>query len=165
MATGDQSDVARDSGSANPSDWKPNWELYNRHVEQAWTDQQSGSDEFDKNLLTLSSGALGLSLAFIKDVVPLKGADFLCELYLSWLSFVACIVVTLFSYALSVQCQKAHTSYLYKYYIEGKEEYLNRKSVWSTSVTICAILGALFFLVGLAATMIFVIGNVSRIQR
>ena len=167
MVTGDkhETESALKDGSKGPGSWEPKWDIYNLHLQQAWTDQQSSSDEFDKNLLTFSSGALGVSLAFIKDIVPLKDAWFLCELYLSWLSFVACIVVTLFSYALSIQCQKTHTSHLYKYYIEGKPEYLNKRSVWTFGVTLCAVLGAIFFLAGLASTVIFVIGNVSRLQR
>jgi len=49
--------------------WPPQWDLYNKHAGQAWTDQQTSSDDFDKNLLTLSSVLLGFSLAFIKDIV------------------------------------------------------------------------------------------------
>ena len=45
-------------------------ELYAKHIAQTWSDQQASSDSFDNNLLTFSSAALGLSLAFIKDVVP-----------------------------------------------------------------------------------------------
>ena len=45
-------------------------ELYDVHRDKAWEDIKSGNENFDKYMLTFSSGALGLSLAFIKDVVP-----------------------------------------------------------------------------------------------
>ena len=49
---------------------------------------QSGSDNYDQSLLTLSSGALALSLAFIKDVVALKDAHHVWMLFASWFAFV-----------------------------------------------------------------------------
>ena len=36
-------------------------QVYFEHLKQAWADIQSGSDHYDKNILTLSSGGLGLS--------------------------------------------------------------------------------------------------------
>jgi len=46
------------------------WELYKAHLQQAWGSIDSSTDSFDQALLAVSSGALGLSLAFIKDIVP-----------------------------------------------------------------------------------------------
>lgn len=142
--------------------WTQQWDLYNQHVQQAWIDQQTSSDEFDKALLTFSSGALALSLAFIKDIVPLKAATVMCALYISWFAFSACIIATIFSFPCSIQAQKAHASYLYKYYIEGRREYLNKRSDWSTAVTICAALGSVFFVTGLVSTIIFAVVNIAR---
>lgn len=142
----------------------PYWELYNQHAQQAWTDQQASSDEFDKALLTFSSGALVLSLAFIKDIVPLKEAVSLHLLYSSWGLFLACIVVTVLSFALSIEAQKVHVTYLYRYYIERKDEYGNKRSTWSKLVTLCAYLGGTFFLAGLATTVLFAYLNISGIK-
>ncbi len=137
-------------------------ELYDTHANQARIDQQSSSDEFDKSLLTFSSGALGLSLAFIKDVVPLEKAEHLNWLYFSWISFAFCIVATIASFPLGIQAQKIHLEYLYKYYIQQQNEFLNKKSRWSKAVTCCAIVGSICFLAGLLGTMIFVYENVSK---
>lgn len=145
--------------------WTPQWDLYHKHAAQAWTDQQASSDDFDKNLLTLSSGALGVSLAFIKDIVPLKDAVMVCWLYVSWATFAACIIATIFSFPLSIQAQKVHVEYLYRYYIEGKQEFLNRESGWSKAVTVCAAVGAIFFTAGLVATLVFAFVNVSRVHK
>jgi hypothetical protein len=48
--------------------------LYDEHRKQTWQDIQSSTDNFDKNLLTVSSAALGFSLAFIKDFTHLPTA-------------------------------------------------------------------------------------------
>jgi hypothetical protein len=151
----------REASESEERSRKRREELYDTHSSQARADQQASSDEFDKSLLTFSSGALGLSLAFIKDIVPLNQAGWLPWLYFSWVSFAACIAVTIASFQFGIQAQKNHLDFLYKYYIECKSEFLNKKSAWSRLVTVCAVAGALFFLAGLVGTMIFVCENVS----
>jgi len=136
--------------------------LHDKHVSQAWADQQASSDEFDKSLLTFSSSALGLSLAFIKDVVPLDKAGWLPYLLLSWVSFAGCIIVTIASFQFSIQAQKAHIKYLHKYYLENRPEFYNKKSAWSIAVTVCAIVGSILFLAGLVATIVFAWENISK---
>src|SRR5258708_35443126 len=76
--------------------------LYDEHRRQTWQDIQSSTDNFDKNLLAVSSAALGFSLAFIKDFAHLPTAAWRPLLYTSWLCFAACILITMFSFRLSV---------------------------------------------------------------
>lgn len=135
-------------------------EEFNRHREQAWQDRQSSSDAFDKNLLTFSSGALGLSLAFIKDVVPLDNATHLVALYASWICFASCIVVTVASYPMSVAAINKHLIHLEEYYVKGNEKFLNPRNIWSKFVTLCTIIGGLFFLGGVITTVIFIANNI-----
>lgn len=65
----------------------------------------SDQAEYDKQLLTLSSGFLAVSLAFIKDVVPLRGAHLLDLLYLSFGLLAACVCLVLFSFQFSIAGQ------------------------------------------------------------
>lgn len=65
-------------------------------------DQQA---EYDKQLLTLSSGLLGVSLVFIKDVVPLDHASYIALLYGSWVSFFLCVLLVLLSFQVSIYGQ------------------------------------------------------------
>lgn len=102
--------------------------LYDEHRKQATEDIQSSTDDFDKNLLTVSSAALGFSLAFIKDIVHMQSAVWHRVLYASWICFAACIVITVFSFRLSVMANNEHLHYLHKYYIEKNGEYLNKRS-------------------------------------
>ena len=61
----------------------------------------SNSHILDKAILSLSSAGLGVSLAFIKNVVPLDKATNLYILYLSWGTFVGAIAGTLVSFLAS----------------------------------------------------------------
>lgn len=63
----------------------------------------SNSQILDKALLSLSSAGLGVSLAFIKNVVSLDKATNLCFLHWSWAAFVGTIIFTLVSFVMS-QC-------------------------------------------------------------
>jgi len=58
--------------------------------------------EYDKQLLALSAGFLGVSLAFVKDVVPLKDAVYLWEFYaaLGLLFACVCFVLGTFQYGI-----------------------------------------------------------------
>jgi hypothetical protein len=91
--------------------------LYDEHRKQAIEDIQTSTDDFDKNLLAVSSGALGFSLAFIKDIVHMQSAVWPRMLYASWICFAACIVITVFSFRLSIVANRAHLDYLFEYYV------------------------------------------------
>jgi hypothetical protein len=154
--------LASDKAGKLKEPWVPQAEEFSKHREQAWRDRQSSSDEFDKNLLTFSSGALGLSLAFIKDIVPLKNASNMWLLYCSWFALVLCIMATIFSYPLSMKALDKHLIHLEDYYIRGKLRSLNPQNRWSDSVTAARITGGLFFLAGVIATVIFVFLNINK---
>ena len=140
-------------------------DLYTTHAKQAWDDIQSSTDNFDRSLLTLSSGALGLSLAFIKDIVPFNCAVWPRALYASWISFAACIVMTVFSFRLSIAAQNKHLEYLAKYYLETKQEYFNKKSAYSKGLSVFTWLASVFFLVGVTCTVLFCLKNVGGIPK
>jgi hypothetical protein len=135
---------------------------YDAHLKQAWEDIQTSSDDFDKNLLAVSSGALGVSLAFIKDIVPLDRAVWLSALYASWICFALCLVITIFSFRFAIAAQRKFIVFLREYYIDRKEEALNKKSWYSKAVTCCTYSASLAFLVGLVCTLAFCCVNVKR---
>jgi hypothetical protein len=58
-------------------------ELHDEYRRKVWDDTKSGTENFDKYMLTFSSGALGLSLGFIKDVVPIGKAIWIFSLVMS----------------------------------------------------------------------------------
>ena len=150
--------------AAPARDYTPSKEakdLYEKHAVQSWTDQQASSDAFDNNLLTFSSAALGLSLAFIKDIVPSGAVEWLGTLYASWIGFALCIVVTILSFQVAVQAQKAHQEKLRRYYLEGQEDVLRSKSVWEKAIPWLALSGAICFFMAIALTLTFAIHNMN----
>jgi len=134
-------------------------DLYDEHRRQAWQDIQSSTDSFDKNLLAVSTAALGFSVAFIKDIVHLPAAAWHFVLYASWLSFVACIVITVFSFRLSVAALNRHLEYLQHYYDKQDETYLSKKSAAGIVLNAFTWIAATFFLAGIICTVVFCMRN------
>jgi len=146
------------------SDPETKWgDWYWKQVERVQEDISSGTDSFDKGMLTLSSGALGVSLAVIKDIVPLGQAVWVCLLLLSWIAFALCIVATVISFPCSIAAQKRHRDLLDRMY-ETKNRDLGKKesSGWKTAVSFCAHSALVLFLLGLFCTIIFVVVNVGK---
>jgi hypothetical protein len=137
-------------------------ELYDLHRDKVWEDIKSGTESFDKYMLTFSSGALALSLAFIKDVVPLGRAVWITSLIGSWIAFVLCILVTLMSFQFSIKALESTIPALNEYYLQRKEDAFNRhlQSFWSRAVGWCTLGQAISFALGVIFTMMFVIVNV-----
>jgi hypothetical protein len=141
-------------------DWD---EWYWKQVEPVKRDVDSGADSFDKSMLTLSSGALGVSLVFIKDIVPLGHAVWVCLLLISWVAFALCIVVTVVSFLLSIAALKHHRDLLDEMYrTKNYELEKNQTSGWNTAVWMSTRLALALFLLGLVLTMVFVIKNVGN---
>jgi hypothetical protein len=61
--------------------------LYSETRKDLLNRQLSNAENFDKAILSLSTAGLGFSLAFIKGIVPIRGATYLFLLYFSWWMF------------------------------------------------------------------------------
>jgi Flp pilus assembly protein TadB len=137
-------------------------ELHDTLAAQARADQQASSDSYDNQTLTFASALLGFSLAFIKDIVPPNTAVWVPSLYVSWILLAVCILSVIVSFRFGIEAQKKHQVFLHAYYIQKNEEYLNKKSGWSTAISWCSYIGALTFLGGLVLTVSFAIRNISN---
>lgn len=143
--------------------WDKKWDKwYWTQRAETKKDLDSGSDSLDKSMLTLSSGTLGVSLAFIKDIVPLGQAIWIPLLKASWIVLAACILTTVFSFQFSINALKERLSLLDEIYrTKNHELEKNQSSGWNTAVVACTYTAQFLFVVGLACTIIFVITNVS----
>ena len=120
----------------------------------------SNSEKYDNAILTLSTGFLAISLAFIKDIVPSDKSQYEVLLIISWCVFGASIVSTLVSFVLSQLAIKRQLEYAEKYYLEEKDEYLekkNRPALWTEFVNYAS---GILFITGIAATICFVSLNI-----
>lgn len=136
-------------------------ELYDGFKEGVQDDIRSGTENFDKNLLALSSGALGVSLAFIKDIVPLGQAHLIPLLVISWITFALCILVTLASFQVSIKALECSLPFAERYYLKNERDALDkhRDTFWCRGVDWCTGTAGVLFIIGLVCTIVFVCVN------
>lgn len=84
---------------------KTEYEFYREERKDLISAELEQASSFDKYILTLAAGTFGLSLLFIKDIVPYPEARTIWLLVTAWASFGASILSTLISF---LQSQKAY---------------------------------------------------------
>ncbi len=119
----------------------------------------SNSEKYDNAILTLSTGILAISLAFIKDIVPLNKASLIILLITSWCLFGLTIVSTLVSFIVSQFAIKRQLEYAEKYYLDKKDEYLTKKNRLARYTEYANYTSGVFFMIGIITTIIFVSVN------
>lgn len=133
-------------------------ELFKREV--------SNAEAYDKAVLLYSTGALGLSLTFIKDIVPPGQATCLWVLYLSWLSFLAAMVIMLASYLIGQKAIRCQRDLAYEVYCEGKTERAKPEhNPWSKRTDHLNVGSGACFVLGAALMTWFVASNVALRER
>jgi hypothetical protein len=117
--------------------------------------EQKAQEDFDKTVITLSGGALGVSFAFIDNIVgdrPLINAAFL--LY-SWWSWALSVGFVLTSYFLSIRALRVALRQAYAGSI-----YVQRPGRgYAIATDICNGLGGALFFVGVVLISVFVRRN------
>lgn len=124
--------------------------------------QLSNSEKFDNAILTLSTGALGISLAFIKDIVPLKIAQNLWLLKASWWLFGLSIISTLASFVASQRGISRQLKYAEEYYLNKRDEYLKKRNYPAILTDFLNYSSGTLFIAAILITIFFVISNLGR---
>jgi hypothetical protein len=117
--------------------------------------EQKAQEDFDKTVLSLSGGALGISFAFIKDIV---NTDILVNpllLILSWICWGLSVAVVLVSYytshlALRKAIRQVDVGDIRKSLPGGIADYIT---------AICNALGGILFFIGIVLISVFVWHN------
>lgn len=78
-------------------------EIKNNYISELYKDFRYGIEKFDSQALYLSSGALAISLTFLKDIVPIKEAKFLLLYYIALILFGLTILVGFLAHYISAQ--------------------------------------------------------------
>lgn len=107
------------------------------------------SSQFDKQVLFIASGALGISLAFIKDIVKLDVASNKGLLLLAWIFFGAVILICILSHYTSLKAINYRIENLY----QKKDKISKRFDLWTQAFNI---LMMLFLASGLILLFIFI---------
>ena len=119
--------------------------------------QQRAQENFDKSLIAVSGGALGISFAFVKDIVGNKPALAKEFLLLAWISWGISITCVLFSFYFSNQAFREVIR-------QVDQNEVSERKARSRAGRLTAILNSaagLLFLAGVIMMVIFVANNLS----
>jgi hypothetical protein len=89
---------------------------------------REGARTFDKAILTITSGAFAVSVAFIRDIVPSPFPNTLWLLGWSWLLFALSLIVILFSFRASDKACRAQMDVAYDAIMNNRK----RPNPWAT---------------------------------
>jgi hypothetical protein len=137
--------------------------LYDKYWAEAQSRQRSSSENFDKSILTYSSSGLAISLAFLKDFVPIgRIAVWPHLLYLSWVCFVLATGLTISSFLVSYRAQELSAEYAEEYLINGKDQFYNKKTWRDAYIKWSNVISGVAFVIALILTSVFVKFNLER---
>jgi len=109
---------------------------------------------FDKTVVTLSGGALGISFAFIKDFLGTNPVASKSWLIGAWAAWVGSLTTSLASHYASTFAIRRAT----EQFDAGKEGDLAQG--WDQAVVVLNAMSGLLFLIGVSAIGVFVVHNV-----
>jgi len=141
------------------SEEKTRRELYAETRRDLLTRQLSNSEKFDGAVLTLSTAALGLSLTFLRDVVPLGKAQCLSVLVISWCLFGLAIFSTMASFLASQLGIKRQLEYAEEYYLNKKDDFLTKENFPAKLTEVINYISGFMFVAGILFTILFVATN------
>jgi len=136
-------------------------EQFTQFRDHLWSLRQSNIEHADNLVLTLSAGILGLSISFVKDIVPIDRIVQLWELRTSWWAFSGSILFTLVSYWLARREMGVQETFAYNYYVENKPEYFEKRNYWKLATDACNSLASICFAAGVVLLVLFVSINLS----
>jgi hypothetical protein len=134
--------------------------IYSETRRDLLTRELSNSEAYDKAIISLSSALLGISLAFIKDIIRSGAACNKEFLYYSWYLFASAIVLTIISFIMSNLGIKRQLKYAQRYYLEGKAEYLKKSNIFAKLTDLTNILAGISFVLAIVLTVMFVTLNI-----
>jgi len=135
--------------------------LYGEYRKDLLARQLSNSENFDRSILSLSSGILAVSVAFIRGSTPAQALQHTLLLSISWAAFAIAIVFTLVSFTTSQKAIDQHLDFAARYYLQRQDDALGKSSGFRTATSWLTGLACMAFLVGIAATVVFAILNLS----
>jgi len=117
--------------------------------------EQKSQEDYDKTIITLSGGALGVSFAFVKDIVgsqSLTQPVWLCVAWIAWALSVTSVLASFYFSRLALRRTVA------KFDKDLESLYKDTPGGFFTRTTqVLNILGGLLFLTGVVAMIIFVL--------
>jgi len=122
--------------------------------------ERKAQEDFDKTILSLSGGALGVSFAFLKDIVgqdPITNASVLFSAWVCWGFSVTLVLVSYYTSHLALRraIKQVDTGEIYAKRPGGRVDLIT---------ALCNALGAILFFVGVVLMIVFVRFNLEVIE-
>ena len=121
-----------------------------------------GSRLFDKAILTLAAGAFGLSLTFIRQIVPNIKSGTVFMLIYAWVGFCISLLFTLISFLTSQLACSKQIKILEVEYLNNQSDH-DKKANLKNMASVCTrwlnILSIFAFIIGVIFLAIFSISN------
>jgi len=142
------------------SDKEENKKLYDAYYKDINSRILSNMENYDKAILSLSVTMLGLSIAFIKNIVSFEKAKDLIFLECSWLFLVLAVISTIASFIAGNKANNKHLEFAEDYYLNDNDKALDKKSKWTTCTEYLNMGSGLFFILGIILTVYFAYVNI-----
>lgn len=132
------------------------YKLYNEYAKEVDKRILSNVENFDKNILTISTFLLGLSLIFIKDIVGDETPKNIEYIHSSWTYLLVSIAMTITSFIVGWKDNEISLNHFYKFLIEKRGNYEDKKSIYSYILEYSTYMSAIFLFLGMLYLYLFV---------
>lgn len=135
-------------------------EIYQEYRRDILKRQLSNTENLDRQILTLSSSILGITITFIKNVVPVDKAILVPLLIASWGLLTFAIISTLISFHVSQKGLSQQLLFAEKYYLEECEEYGIKKNRFASLTELASYLSTGAFTLAVICLVMFISFNI-----
>lgn len=129
-----------------------NKRLYEQDREDLWRRELSASENLDKTIIFTSLPMLGISLVFLKDIVPENQIIHLWILFISWIFFLAAILCVILSYWTCMWAADKLDPEIRDYYLKGGKKPVSRSDKTTRVLTYYS---SGFYLVAIILAIVF----------
>ena len=129
------------------------YQIYLDERKSLFNSKYESSRSFDRAILTLAAGALGLSITFIKQIAPCPKSNTHAFIILSWICFGLSILSTLISFLTSQKACERQIKILEDIFVKHSNNFkTNIYSRWTARLNFTSIA---LFIVGVILLLIF----------
>jgi hypothetical protein len=123
---------------------------YRKHLVEA---RQKAQADYDKTVVLLAGGALGLSLSFLKNIVGKQTPKLPCALAVGWGLLVISLVFILASFCVS----RFALGSAIRQFDDGRAD--GHRGCWAAITETCNIIAGLLVVAGIALVVLFAYAN------
>lgn len=123
--------------------------------------EREAAGSFDKAMITLSAGALGLSITFIRELAPMPQSETVALLIIAWGGFIVALLSTLSSFLFSQSAMRRQRDILDLDY-EGAPPAQAMKNIPATITNMLNWFSIACFIIGVIFLALFSISNLPQ---